>query len=125
MELPKKFFDVISHEGIVSIVSWGNDEPHVTCTWNSYLVITDDHRVLIPAAGMTSTEADVNVNNRVKITLAARQVEGFNGYQGTGFRLEGIARFVSEGAEYDMMFEKYPFLKRVLEITVDSAKQLL
>lgn len=125
MKLTEKFFDVIRHEGIVSIVSWGNDEPHVTCTWNSYLVVTDDARLLVPAAGMTSTEADVKVNNRVKVTLAARQVEGFNGYQGTGFRIEGTARFVSEGTEYDMMKEKYPFLNRVLEITVDSAKQLL
>lgn len=123
--LTEKFFEVLKYEGAVSIISWGNDEPHVTCTWNSYLVITDDGRILIPAAGMTSTEEDVAVNNRVKVTLAAREVEGFNGYQGTGFRVEGTAKFLSEGADYDRMYAKYPFLKRVLEITPVTAKQLL
>lgn len=125
MVLTDKFFEVLKYEGAVSIVSWGNDEPHVTCTWNSYLVVTEDGRLLIPAAGMTSTEADVKVNNHVKITLAAREVEGYNGYQGTGFRLEGTARFITSGEEYDMMYKKYPFLRSVLEITVETAKQLL
>lgn len=125
-KLSEKFYQVLENEGIVSIVSWGSNEaPNVTCTWNSYVVVTGDERLLIPAAGMTSTEADVKVNNRVKVTLAARQVEGYNGYQGTGFRIEGTARFVCEGEEYDSMIAKYPFLKRVLEITVSEAKQLL
>ena len=44
--LTEKFFDVIRHEGVVSIVSWGHAEPHLTCTWNSYLVVTDDERIL-------------------------------------------------------------------------------
>lgn len=123
--LNEKFYEVLKDEGVVSIVSWGEGEPHVTCTWNSYLVVTDDERLLIPAAGMTSTKADVAVNSRVKVTMGSRKVEGFNNYQGTGFRIEGTARFISEGKEYDMMIAKYPFLKRVLEITPESAKQLL
>ncbi len=125
MVLTDNFFEVLKYEGAVSIISWGNDEPHVTCTWNSYLVVTDDGRLLVPAAGMTSTEADIAVNNRVKVTLAAREVEGYNGYQGTGFRVEGTARFFNSGAEYDMMFAKYPFIRSVLEITPETAKQLL
>ena len=52
----EKFFEVLNHEGVVSIVSWGNEEANVTNTWNSYLVIKDD-RILLPAAGMHSTEA--------------------------------------------------------------------
>ena len=42
--LPQKFFDVLKHEGVVSLTTWGRDVPHVTNTWNSYLVITDDER---------------------------------------------------------------------------------
>lgn len=123
--LTEKFYEVVKHEGVVSITSWGNDEPHVTNTWNSYLVIQDDERILLPAAGMHSTENDVNINNRVKITLGSREVEGFNNYQGTGFLIEGTANFITSGSEFDMMKEKFPFLTRVLEITVVSAKQLL
>lgn len=119
------FFKVLKHEGAVSITSWGKREPHVTCTWNSYLVIKGDDKILIPAAGMTSTEKDVQINDKVILTLAAREVEGFNGYQGTGFRIEGRASFLDHGDYFDEMKAKFPFLNRVLEVTVSSSKQLL
>ena len=123
--LTEKFYEVLNHEGVVSIVSWGAEEAHVTCTWNSYLEVTEDERILIPAAGMHSTENDVNQNNKVKITLGAREVMGRNNYQGTGFEIEGTARFLTAGSDFDRMKEKYPFLNRTLEITVIAAKQLL
>lgn len=122
--LPEKFFEVLNYEGVVSITTWSDNEAHVTNTWNSYLKIKDD-TLLIPAAGMTSTEADIQKNNRVIITLGAREVEGFNGYQGTGFRLEGTADFIANGPIYDEMFAEFPFLKRVLAVKIESAKQLL
>lgn len=123
--LSEKFFEVLKYEGVVSIVSWGStEEANITNTWNSYLVVKGD-RILLPAAGMNSTESDVKVNNKVKVTLGARDVEGFNGYQGTGFLINGTARFIEDGNEFDMMKEKFPFLRKVLEIKVDSSKQLL
>ncbi|WP_295238383.1 pyridoxamine 5'-phosphate oxidase family protein [Veillonella sp.] len=122
--LPEKFFEVLKYEGVVSITTWSDNEAHVTNTWNSYLKIKDD-TLLIPAAGMTSTEADIKKNNCVIITLGAREVQGFNGYQGTGFRLEGTADFIANGPIYDEMFAEFPFLKRVLAVKIESAKQLL
>lgn len=50
---------------------------------------------------------------------------GFNGYQGTGFRILGTGRLINEGAEFDEMKTKFPFLRSVLEVTVTEAKQLL
>ena len=38
----EKFFEVLNHEGVVSIVSWGNGEANIVNTWNSYLVVKDD-----------------------------------------------------------------------------------
>lgn len=123
--LTEKFYEVLKNEGVVSITSWGVDEPHVTNTWNSYLVVQEDEKILIPAAGMHSTETDVKKNNRVKVTLGSKEVLGFNDYQGTGFLIEGTAQFIESGSKYDLMKEKFPFLTRVLEITVTSSKQLL
>lgn len=88
----EKFYDVLNYEGAVSITSWGNTDPHVTCTWNSYLITKEEDIILIPAAGMTSTEEDLAVNDQLILTLAARQVEGFNNYQGTGFRINSKRR---------------------------------
>jgi hypothetical protein len=123
--LPEKFFEVLKNEGVVSIVSWGVDEPHIANTWNSYLVITPDNRILIPAYAMRRTEKNTIQNNKVKIALGSRNVLGFKDYQGTGFVVEGTAKFFESGPEYEMMKEKFSFLTRVLEITVTSAKQML
>lgn len=123
--LPEKFFEVLKKEGVVSIVSWGTDEPHVVNTWNSYVVVTEDERLLIPAYAMRRTEKNTNQNSKVKIALGSKEVSGYNDYPGTGFILEGTARFIESGPEYGMMKEKFSFLTRVLEITAASAKQML
>jgi hypothetical protein len=124
IKLPEKFFEVIKHEGVVSIVSWGI-EPHVVNTWNSYLVVTGDGRILIPAYGFRKTEKNVNVNNQVKLTLGSKDMLGYKDYQGTGFLIQGTARYIESGDEYDTMKSKFSFLTRVFEVTVDSAKQML
>ena len=123
--LSEVFFEVIKHEGVVSIVSWGIDEPHIVNTWNSYLVITEDGRILIPAYAMRKTQKNTDVNNKVKLSLGSKEVLGYNNYQGTGFVIEGIAKFIESGDEYDTMKEKFSFLTRVLEVTVTSSKQML
>ena len=120
--LPEKFFEVLNHEGVVAIVSWGM-EPHVVNTWNSYLVVTNDERLLIPAYGFRKTEQNVNVNNKVKITLGSREVLGYKDYQGTGFLIDGEAKFIDSGAEYEMMKQKFSFLTRVMEITISAIQQ--
>lgn len=116
------FREVLGNEGVVSIVTWGRGEANIVNTWNSYVVLTDDGRLLIPAAGMTSTEADLAVNNRVKLTLGSKNVQGLFG-MGTGFRIEGTAKLVLEGAEFEMMQAKYPFQRKMLEITPELIKQ--
>ncbi len=97
--LSEKLYDVLKNEGVVSIVSWGIDEPHVVNTWNSYIVVTSDERLLIPAYAMKRTEKNTLVNSKVKITLGSREVMGYNDYQGTGFIIEGTARYLESGDE--------------------------
>lgn len=123
-KLSEKFLEVIKYEGVVSIMSWGI-EPHLVNTWNSYLVVTEDERILIPAYGFRKTQKNVDVNNKVKIALGSKEVLGYKDYPGTGFMIEGTARYFESGQEYDMMKSKFSFLTRVFEITVDKAKQML
>ena len=122
--LPEKFFDVLKHEGVVTVMSWGV-EPHIVNTWNSYIVVTDDGRLLIPAYGFRKTEKNVNVNNKIKLALGSREVLGYKDYQGTGFIVTGTAQYISSGDEYEYMKKKFPFLTRVFEVTVDKATQML
>lgn len=120
----EKFLEVLNHEGVVSIVTCSNNEAHVVNTWNSYLVIVEDNKILIPAAAMIKTEENINANPKVKLTLGSKEVMG-QAYMGTGFLLEGTAKFLKDGEHFKMMKEKYSFLTRVLEITVNSCKQTL
>lgn len=120
----EKFNQVLNHDGVVSIVSWATNDAHVVNTWNKYIQVVDETRFLIPAAGMRKTEKNVLANDHVKLTIGSHEVEGYKG-MGTGFLIEGTAKFISEGAEFDMMKTKFPFLSRVLEVTVSSAKQTL
>lgn len=121
----EKFKDVLSNEGVVSIVSWSDGEPHIVNTWNSYIVIADEQRLLMPAWAFRRTEKNVLANSEIKIALGSKEVLGYKDYPGTGFIVRGNARFITEGEEYDMMKEKFSFLTRVLEVTVTSAKQML
>lgn len=120
----EKFYEVLNHEGVVSIVTCSNNEAHVANTWNSYLIIAEGNKILIPAAAMIKTEENVNANPNVKLTLGSKEVMGYN-YMGTGFLIEGTAKFLKDGDHFKMMIEKYPFLTRVLEITVNTCKQTL
>jgi peroxiredoxin len=121
---PDKFFDVVKTEGVVSIVSWTANDAHVVNTWNTYLVLASENRILIPAYGMRKTEKNIDQNPNVKLTLGSKEVMGYRS-MGTGFLLQGTARYIREGEEFDMMKEKFSFLTRVLEITVTSVKQTL
>ena len=120
----EKFLEVLNHEGVVSIVTCANNEAHVSNTWNSYLVIVEENKILIPAAAMINTENNININPNVKLTIGSHEVMGYR-YMGTGFLLTGTAKFLKDGETFKMMREKFPFLTRVLEVTVNSFKQTL
>lgn len=57
--IPDKMLQVLKCEGVVAVVTMGDNSPHVVNTWNSYLSITQDDQLLIPVGGMIQTEANV------------------------------------------------------------------
>lgn len=120
----EKFLEVLNNEGVVSIVTCADNKAHVSNTWNSYIVIAEENKLLIPAAAMINTENNININPNVKLTIGSHEVMGYR-YMGTGFLLEGTARFLKDGENFKMMRDKFPFLTRVLEVTISSCKQTL
>ena len=124
--LNERLLEVLSHpsDGEVAIVTQGIDGPHVVNTWNSYVNITPDGRLLIPAGRMNATEKNVEANPLVKLTVGNREVQGLN-YKGAGFLITGTAKFVKDGPEFNMMKEKFSWARAVLELTIDTAEQTL
>jgi hypothetical protein len=49
---PEKMLEVLKKDGAVAIATLGKEGPHMVNTWNSYIRITDDGRLLIPAGYM-------------------------------------------------------------------------
>lgn len=111
-------------DGAIAIVTQGTEEPHIANTWNSYIEVTEDDRLLIPAAGMKVTEKNIAANHKVWLTIANREVQG-KMYKGTGVAIKGTARFLTEGKEFDGVKEKFVWLRAVLEVTVETAEQTL
>lgn len=122
--LNEKFLEVCKHEGVTTIVTWtGQETPYVCNTWNTYLEITTDDKILVPAHGLKKAEEDLKKNPQIILAAGTREVKGFNDYPGTGFLVHGTATFVYEGAYFDYMKEKYPWITRIIEITPETITQ--
>ncbi|GMA98907.1 pyridoxamine 5'-phosphate oxidase family protein [Pelosinus sp. IPA-1] len=124
--LNEKLLDILAHpsDGAVSIVTNGEDGPHLVNTWNSYIMVTPADKFLIPASGFNKTEKNLSNQNNVILSIASREIEGYRG-KGTGFIVTGTTRFVKSGEDFDRMKEKFSWIRAVLEITVTDAKQML
>jgi len=122
----KTLSEVLSHpaDGVVAIVTQGTDEPHVVNTWNSYVHISADDKLLIPAGFMHRTEKNIASNDKVQLTMGSREVQG-KMYKGTGFLIKGTARFLKDGEEFTMMKKQYDWIRAVLEITIEHAIQTI
>lgn len=122
----EKLLEVLAHEGAVTIVTWSESTPpNAVCTWNSYIEVSEKDTLLIPVAGMTTARKNLAVQPELLVMLGSREVEGFNGYQGTGFEIKGKGTIREQGADFDFMKEKYGFMNALLEVEIDSARQLL
>ena len=124
MTIPETLLAVLKNDGVVAIATLGTDGPHLANTWNSYVQVTQDGRLLIPAGYLHKTEANIAGNNQVLVTLGSSKVLGLHG-PGTGFLIKGTASFLNEGTEYDAMKSKFGWVRAVLSITVNSATQTI
>ena len=124
--LNEKLLDILAHptDGAVSIVTNGEDGPHLVNTWNSYIEVTPADKLLIPASGYNKTERNLSKQNNVILSIASREIEGYRG-KGTGFIVKGTTRFIQSGEDFDRMKERFSWIRAVLEITVTDAKQML
>jgi hypothetical protein len=93
-------------------------------TWNQYIRISEDGRMLIPAGFFHKTEANVAFDDRVLLTLGSSKVKGLMG-PGTGFLIRGRASFLTEGPDFDLMKGHFGWARAVLVVNLESATQTL
>ena len=122
--IPEKVKEILKKDGIVAIATLGQDGPHLVNTWNSYVRISADGRLLIPAGYMHRTEANIAFNPEVLITLGSSKVEGLRG-AGAGFLIKGKAAFITSGPDFDLLKSSFQWLRATLAVTPDSFTQTL
>lgn len=120
--ITEKLLEVLKQDGVVAIATLGQDGPHMVNTWNSYIKISIDGRLLIPAGYMHRTESNIAFNSNVLITLGSSKVKGNHG-PGAGFLIKGTAAFVTSGPDYDLLKSKFEWLRAALVVTIDSVTQ--
>ncbi len=120
--VPEKLLEIMKHDGVAAIATLGSDGPHMVNTWNSYIKVSSDGRLFIPAGYMHKTEANIAHNPNVLITMGSRKVKGLHG-AGAGFLIKGKATFVTTGPDYDLLKATYSWLRANLVVTIDSAVQ--
>ena len=124
MDMPEKLLEVLKKDGVVAIATLGPDGPHLVNTWNSYIRVSEDGRLLIPAGYFHKTEANIKTNDQVLVTLGSSKVQGLNG-PGTGFLIRGTAAFVTEGPDFEAMKARFGWARATLAITPQSATQTI
>lgn len=122
--IPETLREVLKHEGVVAIATVGKDGPHMVNTWNSYVIVSDDERLLIPAGYMNKTEANVAFDDRVLVTAGSVKVRGLQG-AGTGFLVRGKASFVTSGPDFEVMKARFRWARATLAVAVESATQTI
>ena len=86
--IPEKLKEIMKKDGVVAIATLGESGPHLVNTWNSYVKVSQDGRLFIPAGYMHKTEANIAHNPNVLITLGSSKVKGLHG-PGAGFLIKG------------------------------------
>jgi len=122
--IPETLLEVMKQDGVVAIATLGADGLHMVNTWNSYLRVTEDGRLLIPVGYMHRTEANIAFNPEVLITLGSSKIKGLHG-PGTGFLIKGKAVFVTSGPDFDVLKAKFGWLRATMAVTVESATQTI
>jgi hypothetical protein len=120
--IPEKLLEIMEQDGVVAIATLGKDGPHMVNTWNSYLRVSSDGRLFIPAGYMHTTEANIAYNPDVMITLGSSKVKGLHG-PGAGFLIKGKASFITSGPDFDFMKERFGWLRATLAVVIESATQ--
>ncbi len=117
------FLAVMQDEGPATIITVNAQPASVVNTWMSYIKLDQAHdQLYIPAAGMHSIENDFATDATVVITVGSKQVMGTEG-PGAGFHLTGQGSFLTSGAVFDEMKDRFPWIRAVLQVKVTELVQ--
>ena len=118
--------EVCNATEFVTIVTTGDDGPHVVANWGDYMrtLGIEEDTIIFPAGYYHQTEQNLRKNSRIQLLVASRKVQGSHG-PGQGFLIVGTAEIVISGNVVDAVKAKFPWARGALVIHVEDAKAQL
>ena len=113
--------DVCEATEFVTIITNGDDGPHVVGNWGDYMRVLGigADQIVFPVGRYRQTEQNLAKNNRVQLLVASKKVQGTRS-PGQGYLIVGTAEIVDSGYVADAVKSKFPWARGALVIQVEE-----
>ena len=108
----------------VSIVTIGDDGPHVVGNWGDYMRVLGikEDMLVFPAGRYQQTERNLRQNNRIQLLVASKRVRGSRGGAGQGCLIIGTGEILTSGDTVDAVKAKFPWARGAVVVHVEDVK---
>jgi predicted pyridoxine 5'-phosphate oxidase superfamily flavin-nucleotide-binding protein len=118
--------DVCEATEFVTIVTTGDDGPHVVGNWGDYMRVLGikENVIVFSARRYQQTEKNLRRNNRIQLLVASKKVQGTRS-PGQGCLIIGTGEILSSGDIVDAVKAKFPWARGAMVIHVEDVKTQL
>ena len=118
--------DVCEATEFVTIVTTGDDGPHVVGNWGDYMRVLGikENMIIFPAGRYQQTEKNLRRDNRIQLLVASKKVQGTRS-PGQGCLIIGTAEILSSGDIVDAVKAKFPWARGAMVNHVEDVKTQL
>jgi hypothetical protein len=118
--------DVCEATEFVTIVTTGDDGPHVVGNWGDYMRVLGikENMIVFPAGRYQQTEKNLLKNNRIQLLVASKKVQGTRS-PGQGCLITGTGEILDSGEIVDAVTTKFPWARGAMVVHVEDVKTQL
>jgi hypothetical protein len=118
--------DVCEATEFVTIVTTGDDGPHVVGNWGDYMRVLGikENMIIFPAGRYQQTEKNLLKNNRIQLLVASKKVQGTRS-PGQGCLITGTGEILVSGEIVDAVKAKFPWARGAMVVHVEDVKTQL
>ena len=120
-EMSDLCLDLLNATEFIAIVTNGEAGPHVVGNWGEYVrkLSPSAETIVVPAGGYHQTEKNLARDDRIKLFVASRQVQGSRG-PGQGCEISGTAKLLKSGPIVDEVKSRFPWARGALVVSVEE-----
>ena len=118
--------DVCEATEFVTIVTTGDEGPHVVGNWGDYMRVLGikENMIVFPAGRYQQTEKNLLKNNRIQLLVASKKVQGTRS-PGQGCLITGTGEILDSGEIVDAVKTKFPWARGAMVVHVEDVKTQL